>query len=137
MVSRERKSRSNVLEMQFTTADFHLRCCRISTSAAATQLLYCRTHVKSQTKLDRCSPARVVFLLNPGRALLERPHVLLEDPKLDAATAEAAAPRGDDYLALSLFGRSERNNLAVRLPLGDEKAVLSSYEDAHQVLITE
>ena len=76
----------------------------------------------------------MIFLVDPDRALLERPDILGEDPDLDAAGAHPPGGGHDDDVTLASLGGGQRHNLPVRLPLGDEETVAAVDEDAHQVL---
>ena len=76
----------------------------------------------------------MMFLVDPDCALLERPDILSEDPDLDTAGPHASGGGHDDDVPLASLGRSQRHNLPVRLPLGDEETVAAVDEHAHQVL---
>ena len=96
----------------------------------------------------------MILLLDPDRALLQRPHVLAEYPELDAAGPEPW-PRGgvqlskercneesiltsgvgdDDDVPLALLSGGQSHDLPIRLPLGDQQSVAAVDEDANQVL---
>ena len=96
----------------------------------------------------------MILLLDPDRALLQRPHVLAEYPELDAAGPQTW-PRGgvqlskercheesiltsgvgdDDDVPLALLGGGQSHDLPVRLPLGDQQSVAAVDENADQVL---
>ena len=96
----------------------------------------------------------MILLLDPDRALLQRPHVLAEYPELDTAGPQTW-PRGgvqlskercnkesiltsgvgdDDDVPLALLGGGQSHDLPIRLPLGDQQSVAAVDKDADQVL---